>query len=86
MKTEFKGTKGNWELSDDKRNVCVLVKPQTYKTICSNFYNTKWQYDAKLISCAPQMLKILQLIRIRYNIQSECEKEIDELIKKATTI
>ena len=57
MKIKFKGTKGKWELSDDKRNICVLIKPQTYKTICSNFYNTKWQYDAKLISNAPELLQ-----------------------------
>ena len=57
MKTDFKGTKGKWELSPDKRNICVLVNPQTYKTICSNFYNTKWLYDAKLISNAPELLQ-----------------------------
>ena len=57
MKIKFKGTKGKWELSDDKRNICVLIKPQTYKTICSNFYNTKWQYDAKLISNSPELLQ-----------------------------
>jgi hypothetical protein len=60
MKIKFKGTKGKWELSDDKRNICVLIKPQTYKTICSNFYNTKWEYDAKLISNAPILFEALQ--------------------------
>jgi hypothetical protein len=61
---EFKGTKGKWELSDDKRNICVLVKPQTYKTICSNFYNTKWQYDAKIIASAPEMFELLKIIML----------------------
>lgn len=36
--------------------------------------------------CAPEMLEMLKTIRRRYNIQYECEKEIDELIIKATTI
>ncbi len=82
--SEFKGTKGKWELSDDKRNVCVIVKPQTYKTICSNFYNTKWQYDAQVISCTLEMLELLKEIA-KENV-SKHYFEINKLIEKATTI
>ena len=87
MKIKFKGTKGKWELSDDKTNICVLVKPKTYKTICSNFYNTKWQYDAKLISNAPDLFEALQDL-VRYcednKVGAELEFAKDVLMKSGS--
>lgn len=82
---KFKGTKGNWELSEDGRNIEVLTKPHTYKTICSNFYNTKWQYDAKLIASAPEMLEMLIKLNSFCTMKVEDRSKLEKLIKKALT-
>lgn len=85
---EFKGTKGNWtvSISDEEYNLFQL-KEYDYSI-------KEEEYNAQLISKAPELLEMLQKIllmtetcngtfedfRERYNI------EIKQLIKEATDI
>lgn len=83
---EFKGTKGKWELAENKRKVHVNVKPTVYKTICSSHYNTKWQYDMLLISKAPDMLEMLKRFVESENTPLVLRKMSEQLIKEATEL
>lgn len=85
---EFKGTKGFWSIG-----VLGSVQNERGEFICESERNKATDEENKannlLISCAPEMLE--KLINIRDWIDkdinvSECRTQIDELIKKATTI
>lgn len=87
--SEFKGTKGKWELTNNKRGIEVHIKPTIYKSICSSTGNTKWQYDMLLISKAPEMLKELNNIVDCWDKDVFQELDIDSirnLIKQATDL
>ena len=90
---EFKGTKGKWELTDNKRGIDVNIKPYTYKSICSSTENTKWQYDMLLISKSLEMLEMLQWFVENFegvfHKGTETDnkvKEAEQLIKQATEL
>ena len=81
---EFKGTKGKWELTDDKRGIDVNIKPYTYESICSSTGNTKWQYDMLLISKSLEMLEML--INIKEHLNDDDKWSVEQLIKQATEL
>lgn len=87
---EFKGTKGNWELTNRNRGVEVLIKPSTYKSICTTTGNTKWQFDMLLISKAPEMLEMIELLidRLEENDLGNLNavERAKQLIKQATEL
>ncbi len=80
----FKGTKGKWELTDNKRGIDVNIKPYTYKSICSSTENTKWQYDMLLISKSLEMLGML--INIKEHLNDDDKWSVEQLIKQATEL
>lgn len=85
----FKGTKGKWELTDNKRGVEVRTNQYAYKSICSSTGNTKWQYDMLLISKAPEMLEMLELTLKVWGCEykgSPHYNKIEQLIKEATEL
>jgi len=79
--SDFKGTKGKWIQDDDR-----ICDEKGY-TIASSCYrnHAENKANAKLISCDPEMLEMLEDI---LDTIRECETprlyEIEELIKKAT--
>lgn len=80
--SEFKGTKGEWkvdyggEITSNNRFICdcaILTEEDIY--------------NAKLISCAPEMLETLQEIIASELLDGTIQgSKIKRLIKKATTI
>jgi hypothetical protein len=93
---EFKGTKGEWvsmilDISDFKQ---VCVGKDKGKAICHLWFEfdegitEEVKANAKLISCAPEMLEML--IKAYENLNGYCPEkifeEIEQLIKKATEI
>ncbi len=83
----FRGTKGKWVFN----NECVITTEKNIigNIICDNPTHSlqstlNWEANAKLISCAPEMLEML--IRIKSYQTREDEYVIEQLIKKATTI
>lgn len=87
---EFKGTKGEW-LADALIDDGIMLRDEN----CTRDIATIWRYEdsflekqemqanAKLIACAPEMLKML--IKMRYRFDN-IDLELEELITKATTI
>ena len=91
MKTEFKGTKGRWEF--DACNMKIKGTGDFEgRTIIANVsprmdYSrgmTTQSANAKLISCAPDMLEMLELLTTVYSADNIEKAKL--LIKKATTI
>jgi|SRR6478735_1743546 len=99
---EFKGTKGEWV--NDGKNVIVKKSSGLGKLICeciskqfNSYHNTEEETraNAKLISCAPEMLEMLKNSIKEINHLKETYKDIghcgkylhqcNELIQKATT-
>ncbi len=93
---EFKGTKGNWytnELNNRivSENDCLIA---TVLDGLGNAFNSNMQKidiqeaNSKLIACAPEMLEMLKdiLSGMKNENYEVCQTEIQELIKKATTI
>lgn len=89
MENNFKGTKGRWLLdrmdiyADGgeefiEGNVICLAPEGLEKSMVS------WQFNAKLIACAPEMLVILE--KISHGEEHVGVMEIRELIKKATEL
>jgi len=78
--SEFKGTKEEWLVS----NCLVFANDyfQTHIALIPDSYNTEIkQANAKLISCAPEMLEMLERV---LTAKFSCD-EIKQLIKKATS-
>lgn len=107
--SEFKGVKGKWEQShrqipnDINGNWATQVYSEDGETIASiawypnpqenRVMGTYREANAKLISCAPEMLDILSKILMNINWSYESwisndgltiKEEIEQLIKKAT--
>ena len=89
--SEFKGTKGKW-----KKTNRVFVLSENGKQVCSTtdfFIKEQNEYDALLISKAPEMLTMLKRLRMDYEMiipyfprRNEIGNEIEQLIKEATTL
>jgi len=88
--SEFKGTKGKWVINNTKYQILNENK----NPLCDvwNFNKSQEEYEAnaKLISCAPEMLDMLIEILdyLKSDNQAEAEEMLiyktKELIKKAT--
>lgn len=80
---EFKGTKGKWYLAESDIPQLRVVSEYEVEDICECLLEA----DAKLISCAPEMLEMLNRIE-NYSLLdgSTITYDLQELIKKATTI
>jgi hypothetical protein len=96
---EFKGTKGKWEVGSSKRS--VVNNEKVIARMCFNdglgiFENDEPEYNAKLISKAPEMLDTLKnLVSDFDNLLSEYDIEWQQagyleharqLIKQATEL
>jgi hypothetical protein len=89
--SEFKGTKGSWKCyrkTNEHKAECVITDTQEVICYIPYFYNDYSEANAKLISCAPEMLDMLK--RAYENLNGYCPEkifdEIEQLIKKATEL
>lgn len=90
--SKFKGTKGKWEFDDE----CVLCLSNGMKSIdivVNNpkpyqDNNDKWDYNALLISKAPEMLKMLEKLAplLKQRHLYETANKVELLIKEATDL
>ena len=86
--SEFKGTKGKWEYFNGGTFREVQIK-KPLKSICAVNPNIEeHEANAKLISCAPEMLEMLKDILSGMNNENFeiTGDEIENLIKKATEL
>lgn len=93
---KFKGTPGNWHIDEENPfTVDTRDKNEWNNIVCiapEGFESMKyWEANSKLISCAPEMLEMLQKAKEKLRTVdspvTSCRRlanEIDELIKKAT--
>jgi len=97
----FKGTKGKWILGDKRKGYQFIDCPDSswYEMIrvvieVSKKTSIEGKYNAKLISCAPEMLDMLKKCSLfvehsnthrTFKIE-EFKNEIEQLIKKATEL
>ena len=95
MKTEFKGTKGEWKFKEGQNMCSIYVKEHSLFIDCwgngiAETTDQEMIANAKLISCAPEMIEMISLLieRLEENDLAELHavKRAKELIKKATTI
>lgn len=85
--SEFKFTKGEWGVYGDR--YCRSIENENAESICAintqSFSDEEFLANAKLIACAPEMLKMLEKISSTLKKGNSVNIEsIDELIKKAT--
>jgi len=89
--SEFKGTKTNWIVDYKTENTFVIKSLIVNGEIARVFSESEitqeqMHYNAKLISCAPQMLKMLKKVLEENHCTPDLDKEIQQLIKKSTTL
>lgn len=81
----FKGIKGKWYRNTDSRIVSSVYSINKESLIhISGKCTEEKQANAQLISCPPEMLEMLN--DIKGYLGSDKRQEIEQLIKKATTI
>ena len=88
-KTEFKGTKGEWEYSDDNAWECEVLLPEKSRQHIK-LENThqvdgfeEMYYNAKLIAASPDILEALQMCEEHIQDQPLLRIFVREAIKKA---
>lgn len=90
---EFKGTKGDWIntypiITSEEEDICeIFVHLDAYMDNSNSIAEKTAEANAKLISCAPKMLEMLNRIEkssLLYG--STIAYDLQELITKATTI
>jgi hypothetical protein len=86
--SEFKGTKGKWIVEKAERD---SNGRGVYRVVTWNIPNNPdLQYNAQLISKAPEMLEMLEIILeskdAECHLESSINDSIKKLIKEATTI
>ena len=83
--SEFKGTKGKWILGDEKdyngNKAFEVWYGNDGECIAEVVHNIK---DAKLITCAPEMLEMLEIVKAEFGKHHFLYNAINTLIKKAT--
>lgn len=83
---EFKGTKGKWEVQGHP--LCYWEVVSETDLICVTA-GEEAEYNAQLISCAPEMLEMLIKVINEHKTDRQSWStilEIEQLIKKATEI
>ena len=90
--SEFKGTKGKWEVLNNDILKDFHTKIAKVHPVNIND-NLEHKYNALLISKAPEMLLMLQRLRLDYEMiipyfprRNEIGNEIEKLIKEATEL
>lgn len=93
---EFKGTKGKWDLNDEKSNGIIdasiaynIQATSNYLDICAVWKDVdsddEAQANAKLIAAAPEMFAILKSLSIvNHEIPKWLKDEIQQLLTKIT--
>ena len=90
---EFKGTKGKWELTPMTNRIIVgksIADVWGFDAHIDESVNKEMQANALLISKAPEMLEMLEEVKLNiakgevYN--TDLFDKIDQLIEEATTI
>ena len=86
--SEFKGTKGKWELQKDNSILSQEFEKKLIAQICSaNNNEVEKIANAKLIACAPEMFEMLERAEhwcACVNKDANIVKDLQQLIKKAT--
>lgn len=93
METEFKGTKGKWSIGDlkisvwaENRKGCVAdCSGIHHKEFYLGFEKEEMLANAKLISKAPELLKMLIDILEQENLSQSAHDEVCKLIKETLT-
>ena len=97
---EFKGTRGEWEVVAQNETGALIIGMNGNESICTVWGSVdEFEANAKLIACAPEMLKMLENVVSWYgkrdfktnelyssNFQEPLIKETIQLIKKATEL
>lgn len=86
---EFKGTKGEWVLMQNASGYYTSVRNlHDTRKICVSRVNSMIESNANLllISKAPQMLAMLEKVKMYYGDPVEYISELKQLIKEATDI
>jgi hypothetical protein len=92
---EFKGTKGEWKVnkynnvsSKYELPIAVVYDGSTAHNSFRESNKELCKANAKLISCAPEMLDFIQYLigESEDLVHTEIQKQATELIKKATEI
>ena len=96
MENQFKGTKSPWLIKGKSRigSICINVNGSSidvWNDVVNQYGETVTEEEAtanaKLISCAPELLEMLQeLYASGCRVTIEKSIQIKELITKATTI
>jgi len=88
---EFKGTKGKWycyKKTDQHKIECIITDTQDVICDLPYYCNDYSDANAKLISCAPEMLDMLIKMKeaMEYLQVKPLVYDLKKLIKKATEI
>ena len=91
---EFKGTKGRWitekfEMKGYEKSILILSKNSNKQIAEVNFEylkNDEYLNNALLISKAPEMLEMLEIILQSENTPIVHRKKVKQLIKEATEL
>ena len=84
MKTEFKGTKGNWKLKEGRDN--LIISEENFHiatTWVAGIGNIPQEANAKLIASAPELLEtVLELHKLlEENLPNWYLKRHDNIVK-----
>ena len=90
----FKGTKGKWitekfDMKGCEKSILILSKNSNKQIAEVNFEylrNEDYVYNALLISKAPEMLEMLEIILQSENTPIVHRKKVKQLIKEATEL
>lgn len=86
--SEFKGTKGKWKPCTNWDDEFIEIGTSENQNIAlvNKAYINEFEANAKLISCAPEILYFIESLLKESDdiVNQEIKKEAIELIKKAT--
>jgi len=86
--SEFKGTRGEWLIENNEERLLITCNNPNWDIVTTITDLPQDKANAKLISCAPELLEFIQsLINESEDIvHSEIKKQAQQLIKKATEL